>query len=701
MDFRDLGTIDIIYLVISAVLICLVLLGIFLMSKIKHARLGNGLSACAMLIGIILVLFYNKVFDFNYKETYEIILSIAVIFFGIISGSIIGLLLNKKVQMIQMPQLVALLNGLGGAASALVGIVSLCFQIPQSLLIRSWTGYYYTFPVIFSIATSALAIAVGMITLSGSLVAAGKLHRILPQKAIVLKNHQLLTVLTLSLSILSVVLSALLYGLKVISINQLWILAICNVIFSTLFGLVFSIRVGGADMPITISLLNSFSGVAGAIAGLALHDILLVAIGGIVGASGLILTQIMCKAINRSLMDILLGKAKKTSNVQTNENKSEDKSSDKQEQENLEKQDTTSQPTADPFDALRNAKDVIIVPGYGMAIAQAQHLVKKLADNLVKRGAKVRYAIHPVAGRMPGHMNVLLCEADVDYEDLFEMSDIDNDFKTADCTIVVGANDVLNPAANTAVGTPIYGMPVLSVSDCKEIYIFNYDTNPGYAGVDNPLYKRENGVHLFLGNAKDTLNEAIDALDNNVAETSKENAPETNAQTAADPFDALRNAKDVIIVPGYGMAIAQAQHLVKKLADNLVKRGAKVRYAIHPVAGRMPGHMNVLLCEADVDYEDLFEMSDIDNDFKTADCTIVVGANDVLNPAANTAVGTPIYGMPVLSVSDCKEIYIFNYDTNPGYAGVDNPLYKRENGVHLFLGNAKDTLNEAIDALTK
>ena len=695
MDFRDLGTIDIIYLVISAVLICLVLLGIFLMSKIKHARLGNGLSACAMLIGIILVLFYNKVFDSNYKETYEIILSIAVIFFGIISGSIIGLLLNKKVQMIQMPQLVALLNGLGGAASALVGIVSLCFQIPQSLLIRSWTGYYYTFPVIFSIATSALAIAVGMITLSGSLVAAGKLHRILPQKAIVLKNHQLLTVLTLSLSILSVVLSALLFSLKVLSFNQLWILAICNVIFSTLFGLVFSIRVGGADMPITISLLNSFSGVAGAIAGLALHDILLVAIGGIVGASGLILTQIMCKAINRSLMDILLGKAKKTSNVQTNETTTK-------EQENLEKQDTTSQPKADPFDALRSAKDVIIVPGYGMAIAQAQHLVKKLADNLVKRGARVRYAIHPVAGRMPGHMNVLLCEADVDYEDLFEMSDIDNDFKTVDCTIVVGANDVLNPAANTAVGTPIYGMPVLSVSDCKEIYIFNYDTNPGYAGVDNPLYKRENGVHLFLGNAKDTLKEAIDALENDAPSQKQEKQEkQENPALSSDSFDELKNAKDVIIVPGYGMAIAQAQHLVKKLADNLVKRGAKVRYAIHPVAGRMPGHMNVLLCEADVDYEDLFEMSDIDNDFKTADCTIVVGANDVLNPAANTAVGTPIYGMPVLSVSDCKEIYIFNYDTNPGYAGVDNPLYKRENGVHLFLGNAKDTLNEAIDALTK
>ena len=243
---------------------------------------------------------------------------------------------------------------------------------------------------------------------------------------------------------------------------------------------------------------------AGAIAGLALHDILLVAVGGIVGASGLILTQIMCKAINRSLIDILLGKAKK---VQT-----EPLNNVEAKEENV--QEAISEPAkpADEFEPLRNAKDVIIVPGYGMAIAQAQHLVKKLADYLVSNGAKVRYAIHPVAGRMPGHMNVLLCEADVDYEDLFEMNDIDNDFKSCDAVIVVGANDVLNPAANTAVGTPIYGMPVLSVSDAKEIYIFNYDTKPGYAGVDNPLYERTNGVHIFLGNASDTLASAIEKL---------------------------------------------------------------------------------------------------------------------------------------------------------------------------------------------
>ena len=683
MDFKNLSTGDIIYLVLSGVLILFVLFGIFLMSKVKKSRVGNGLSAIAMLAGIILVLVHSKVFDFENRSVGMIILGIAIILAGLMVGSIIGIILSDKVKMIEMPQLVALLNGLGGAASAVVGITSLALAGKAGIFGHD----------AFSLTTSALAVAVGMITLSGSLIAAGKLHRLLPQKPVILKGHQVLTITSLVLTVVLVALTGILIPTGVMAPKYLWILLVCNVLISTAFGLIFSIRVGGADMPITISLLNSFSGVAGAIAGLALHDILLVAVGGIVGASGLILTQIMCKAINRSLIDILLGKAKK---VQTTPLPNKDKEDNNEQVENEEEKPEPVLEETDEFAPLRNAKDVIIVPGYGMAIAQAQHLVKKLADYLVKNGAKVRYAIHPVAGRMPGHMNVLLCEADVDYEDLFEMSDIDNDFKSCDAVIVVGANDVLNPAANTAVGTPIYGMPVLSVNDAKEIYIFNYDTKPGYAGVDNPIYERTNGVHIFLGNAADTLATALDTLESGP----KERASNTTLEET-DEFAPLRNAKDVIIVPGYGMAIAQAQHLVKKLADYLVKNGAKVRYAIHPVAGRMPGHMNVLLCEADVDYEDLFEMSDIDNDFKSCDAVIVVGANDVLNPAANTAVGTPIYGMPVLSVNDAKEIYIFNYDTKPGYAGVDNPIYERTNGVHIFLGNAADTLQEAIEKLKK
>jgi NAD(P) transhydrogenase subunit beta len=169
------------------------------------------------------------------------------------------------------------------------------------------------------------------------------------------------------------------------------------------------------------------------------------------------------------------------------------------------------------------------------------------------------------------------------------------------------------------------------------------------------------------------------------------------AEVKADPVDILKNAKNVIIVPGYGMAIAQAQHLVKQMADALHANGAKVRYAIHPVAGRMPGHMNVLLAEANVDYDDLFEMDDMNPEFEHADLTIVVGANDVMNPAAREAAGTPIYGMPILNVDKCKTVFIFNYDLKPGYAGVENPLYKRVNGVHLFLGNASVTLKTLLD----
>ncbi len=209
--------------------------------------------------------------------------------------------------------------------------------------------------------------------------------------------------------------------------------------------------------------------------------------------------------MNRKLMDILLGKTS-AKHVEANKPAGENTL-----EGNNAPEEETARQESDPIDVLRNAKDVIIVPGYGMAIAQAQHLVKQLADTLTERGARVRYAVHPVAGRMPGHMNVLLCEANVDYEDLYEMDDINGDFAKADATIVIGANDVMNPAAREAEGTPIYGMPVLNVDQCKNVFVFNYDTKPGYAGVENPLYTRQ-GVHLFLGNAADTLSEVLSKL---------------------------------------------------------------------------------------------------------------------------------------------------------------------------------------------
>jgi len=646
------------YLIICAVLSVLVLLGISMMSKVKTAVMGNIISAICVFAGIVITLLYNE------------IVTVKSIYIYMLIGTIIGSMFAVRVKMIEMPQLVALLNGVGGLASALVGILTL-LKIGQS---------EQDYPI-FSDVTAVLAIIVGIVTLVGSLVAAGKLHKLLPQRPVIWKNHSI--ILNISLIILTAtVLYSAFVGNIISQSADIAIILILSIGISALFGYAFSIRVGGADMPITISLLNSLSGVAGAIAGMAISDILLVSVGGIVGASGLFLTQIMCRSMNRSLMDILTGKTsvagKKPTKTQpvTAEPKIETKAETKQ---------TSSEAV------LHKAKSVIIVPGYGMALAQAQHLVRQLADKLESNGAKVRYAIHPVAGRMPGHMNVLLAEADVSYDQLYEMDAINDDFKNTDAVIVIGANDVLNPAARDAVDTPIYGMPVLNVDQAKEIFICNFDLNPGYAGVDNPLYKKESGVHLLLGDAKESVSKLISLLDSKPAQGSgakKDNSSEV-----------LHKAKSVIIVPGYGMALAQAQHLVRQLADKLESNGAKVRYAIHPVAGRMPGHMNVLLAEADVSYDQLYEMDAINDDFKNTDAVIVIGANDVLNPAARDAVDTPIYGMPVLNVDQAKEIFICNFDLSPGYAGVDNPLYKKESGVHLLLGDAKESVGKLINMI--
>ena len=646
--------------IISALLSLLVMVGIALMSKVRYASLGNSLSALAILAGIVFTLLTKE-------NNGTPIITAWSLYPSLIIGTLIGGMFAMRVKMIQMPQLVALLNGLGGGASALVGILSVAGigETLEATAFSNFTGY--------------LAIGIGLITLVGSLVAAGKLHRILPQKPQVWAFHSMATVLSLVVMAILILIGTFSQyeGMPIF-----WLIAGVS-IFSALFGLYFSIRVGGADMPITISLLNSLSGVAGAIAGMAIGDVLLVAVGGIVGASGLLLTQIMCRAMNRSLLSILLGTKKKVaapapSSVATPSPAAAPK---------VEVKKT-------PGEVLSTAKRVIIVPGYGMALAQAQHEVKQLADALRKGGAEVRFAIHPVAGRMPGHMNVLLAEANVPYDDLFEMEAINDDFAKVDAAIVIGANDVLNPAARNAEGTPIYGMPVLNVDQAPYVVICNYDLKPGYAGVENPLYTREEGVALLTGDAKESLARLMEEMDQTIApeaEGSKESASSTPSYTQW-----MKEARKVIIVPGYGMALAQAQHEVKQLADKLAKQGAEVRFAIHPVAGRMPGHMNVLLAEANVPYEDLFEMEAINNDFASTDLVVVIGANDVLNPAARNAEGTPIYGMPVLNVDQAPHVIICNYDLKPGYAGVENPLYTREEGVALLTADAKESLQKLL-----
>lgn len=469
---------EVVYIIVCTLLVLGVLCGIAMMSRIDYSRIGNRMSAVCMLVAIVVTMVYSGR-----------IYAAWPIYVGLVAGIVTGIVLSVKVSMLQMPQMVAFFNGLGGCASALVGAFAM-FGIGAGF-------------GVFDKITSSIALAVGTVTLSGSLVAAGKLHRILPQKPVAVKNHSMWQNLALVALCTGIVLYVTLTGAASL---------FCVILIaSAAFGLLFSLKVGGADMPITISLLNSLSGVAGAIAGLAIGDLLLVAVGGIVGASGLLLTQIMCRAMNRNLGAILSGK---TTTATAATEPAKEAVEEPVEEPAVEPEKPVEEAvTADPASCLKGAKEVIIVPGYGMAIAQAQHVVKQLADRLKAQGTTVKFAVHPVAGRMPGHMNVLLCEADVDYEDLFEMDDINPEFKSADATFIIGANDVTNPAASTAVGTPIYGMPVLAVNDCSNIFVFNFDLKPGYAGVENPIYTRKEGVNLYLGNAAETLSEFLAKLE--------------------------------------------------------------------------------------------------------------------------------------------------------------------------------------------
>ena len=639
---------DSLYYLFCGLCVVAVLLGINLMSKVKSSVLGNGLSAAAMVLAIGLICITRG-------GVAGIFVIIALIV-ALAAGVVVGVYGAMKAKMIDMPQIIALLNGLGGAASALVAAVT---------AVNGAASLFEGF-------TAGLALAIGALTFTGSLIAAGKLARILDAKPKSLPNHSTIMAVLAVVCVVGIVLQT--------ATSGAW--AVLVALVSLTIGVVFVMRVGGADMPITISLLNALSGVAGGIAGMAINEPLLVAVGGIVGASGLILTQDMCKAMNRKLITILSGKTTVSAPAAV-----------VAQQEAPE--ETAEEPTCLTEEVvgvtLQTAKKVIIVPGYGMALSQAQADVAALASALEKKGAEVKFAIHPVAGRMPGHMSVLLCEADIDYDKLFMLEDINEEFASCDIVVVIGANDVTNPAANTAEGTPIYGMPVLNVEEAPMAVFCNFDTKPGYAGVPNPLYEAEN-VLLMLGDAKASVQKLLSYAEGSVEAAPVQQAAEESDQLTLDGAGAaLQNAKKVILVPGYGMALSQAQGDVARLATKLENRGAEVKFAIHPVAGRMPGHMSVLLCEADIDYDKLFMMEDINEEFASCDIVVVIGANDVTNPAANTAEGTPIYGMPVLSVEDAPKIVFCNFDTKPGYAGVPNPLYEADN-VLLMLGDAKESV---------
>ncbi|WP_069132300.1 NAD(P)(+) transhydrogenase (Re/Si-specific) subunit beta [Rhodohalobacter halophilus] len=451
--------IQIFYLVATGFFI----IGIKRLGSPATARSGNQMASLGMLIGVVVTLFDREIIAFEF------------IIAGLVVGAAIGIFAAKKVQMTAMPEMVAIFNGFGGGASALV----------------AWGEFSRLSPALFdtqSLATTGLSILVGSITFTGSFIAFGKLKGFIGGGRIALPGQNIINLL-LTAAALGMV------GWFTVDPEH-------QVVFWTLFGLALLIGVltvlpiGGADMPVVISLLNSYSGIAASMAGFVLGNNLLIISGALVGAAGLILTNIMCKAMNRTLVNVLFGAFGGL------EDSTGPDTGDK----------TYQQTFADDV-AIQcaYASKVVIVPGYGLAVAQAQHTLKEVANILEERNVTVKYGIHPVAGRMPGHMNVLLAEADVPYDQLYDMDEINPDFKSTDVVLIIGANDVVNPAAKTSPGSPIYGMPILNVDEAKRTIVFKRSMSPGYAGIDNDLFYSDKN-QMFFGDAKKSLQELATAL---------------------------------------------------------------------------------------------------------------------------------------------------------------------------------------------
>ena len=445
----------------------LIILGLKGLSSPKTAVRGNIIASIGMLIAVIITLIANGT------------ISIGWIFAGIISGSLIGILLATRTTITSMPQLVATFNGLGGAASVLVTTNEFVNRGAGSVLSNSTAT---DTPIAFLLFATLASALIGSVTFWGSMIAFSKLQGLLPDNPIMIPGRHVFNVFLLIIILIS---SVILMTQPITEINPNFYWAI--LIASAILGISLVISIGGADMPVVISLLNSYSGLAAAATGLLLENILLVIGGSLVGAAGIILTSLMCKAMNRSLANVLFGGIGSTS---TTENENQD--------EIYEGKVKAS--SADEIALLLdNATKVMILPGYGMAVAQAQHSIHDLAESLKSKGIDVKFAIHPVAGRMPGHMNVLLAEADVPYDDLIEMDQANPLFKETDVAIVVGANDVVNPLAYKSddPGNPIAGMPILQADQAKTIIVIKRSLSPGFANIANPLFAADNTLMLF------------------------------------------------------------------------------------------------------------------------------------------------------------------------------------------------------------
>ncbi|MEE2703626.1 MAG: NAD(P)(+) transhydrogenase (Re/Si-specific) subunit beta [Myxococcota bacterium] len=444
----------------------LFIVGLKRLSSPKSAPSGNLAAAVGMLIAIVATLLDREIVSFT-----GLIVAMAI-------GSAIGAATAYSVKMTAMPQMVAVFNGFGGGASALVASAELLRMLGAG----TPPDAAVSIPIV-------LGVLIGGVTFTGSLVAFAKLQDLLSGQPMVFPLQQPLN----ALLALALVAAAVMLVLNPGDLNPFWVV----VGISLALGILLVIPIGGADMPVVISLLNSYSGLAACATGFALNNHGLIIAGSLVGASGLILTMIMCRAMNRSLANVMFGAfgqasegtgaaASLTGTVKSGS-------------------------AEDTAIILEAARSVVVVPGYGMAVAQAQHAVRQLCDQLAEHGIDVKYAIHPVAGRMPGHMNVLLAEADVPYEQLIEMDDINPQLPNTDVALVIGANDVTNPDARENSSSPIYGMPIIEVDKCQTVIVCKRSMNPGFAGIDNPLFTLDNTM-MYFGDAKASVEDLSRAL---------------------------------------------------------------------------------------------------------------------------------------------------------------------------------------------
>ena len=443
------------YLIASA----LCILAIRGLASPRTARSGNILGMVGMSVAVIATLSLPEITDMRWILT------------AIAAGALVGIFSALKVKMTALPQMIAAFNGLGGLAAVFIS---------ASEIFAGSEAY----------AEASIGMLIGAVAFSGSLIAFAKLQGLMPSGAVVFSGQQGIN---------------LIFALGIIGTAAAYItngnIALFEILvsLSIILGILLILPIGGADMPVVISVLNAYSGWAAVGIGFSLNNVLLIIVGAIVGASGAILSYIMTKAMNRSLVSVMLG------GFGLEQNKDEEQKTD----------DRKTAKSGNPQDAafiMENANKVIIVPGYGMAVAQAQHVLKEMADALHKKGVEVKYAIHPVAGRMPGHMNVLLAEANVPYEDVFELEEINREFASADVAYVIGANDITNPLAKTDPHSPIFGMPVLEVEKARTVFFVKRSLGTGYSGVENPLFFADNTIMLY-GDAKKVTEEIVSALE--------------------------------------------------------------------------------------------------------------------------------------------------------------------------------------------